>query len=338
MTSSFPIFEPFGMLMKRVSIYVPQQAVIEAISPPYRLFTSANQFLATMGQPPLFEVEFVGLTRQVKVQDGEYVVNIHRLLPEVKETDLVVLPALYGDMGQALAENVEALPWIREMHAGGAEVASLCVGAFLLASTGLLDGKQCSTHWAYYGEFGEKFPLVEVVDGAIITEEGRLYSSGGANSLWNLLLYLLEKYTSRDVAILASKFFAIDIDRDTQSAFTIFVGQKDHRDQEILRSQEFIEQHYADRLTIEELADLVAMNRRTFERRFKAATRNTVIEYIQRVRVEAAKRAFEASRMNVSEVMYDVGYSDTKSFRDVFKKITGLTPVEYRGKYVKVNV
>jgi transcriptional regulator GlxA family with amidase domain len=323
--------------MKRVSIYVPQRAVIEAISPAYRLFSSANQFLASMGQAPMFEVEFVGLSRQVKVQDGEYVVNVNRLLDEVQSTDLVVLPALYGDMGQALSENVEALPWIKAMHAKGAEVASLCVGAFLLASTGLLDGKQCSTHWAYYGEFEAKFPQVQIVDGAIITEEGRLYSSGGANSLWNLLLYLLEKYTSRDVAILASKFFAIDIDRDTQSSFTIFVGQKDHRDPEILRSQEYIEQHYADKLTIEDLADLVALNRRTFERRFKAATRNTVIEYIQRVRVEAAKRAFEASRLNVSEVMYDVGYSDTKSFRDVFKKITGLTPVEYRGKYARVS-
>lgn len=323
--------------MKHVSVYVPRQAVIEGISPAYRLFKSANQFLASVGQPPLFAVEFVGLERQVKAQDGEYVVNMHRLVNEVTQTDLVVIPPLYGNMAAALAENEEAIPWIRQMYAQGAELASLCVGAFLLAETGLVDGKQASTHWAYYSEFRERFPEVEVVDGSIITDEGRIYSSGGANSLWNLLLYLLEKYTNRDMAILAAKFFAIDIDRDSQSAFTIFVGQKDHADNEIKKAQDYIEANYAERLTIEDLADRVAMNRRTFERRFKAATRNTVIEYMQRVRVEAAKRAFEASRLNVSEVMYDVGYTDTKSFRDVFKKITGLTPVEYRGKYARAS-
>ncbi|CAN5456404.1 helix-turn-helix domain-containing protein [soil metagenome] len=324
--------------MKKISVYVPENAVIEAISPPYRLFTSANQFLQASGKEPLFEVEYVGLNNFVEANDGEYRIKINRLIEDVTKTDLVVLPALYGDIGIALKANQKAIPWIQAMHNSGSEVASLCIGAFLLGETGLVNGKKCSTHWAYYNEFKERYPEVEIVDGSVITDEGNLYSSGGANSLWNLLLYLLEKYTDRETAILASKFFAIDIDRESQSAFAMFTGQKHHTDIEIKKAQEFIEANIQDKFTIDELADKFFIGRRTFERRFKNATSNTVIQYIQRVKVEAAKRSFESSRKNITEVMYDVGYTDTKAFRDLFKKITGLTPIEYRNKYNKMTI
>jgi transcriptional regulator GlxA family with amidase domain len=145
----------------------------------------------------------------------------------------------------------------------------------------------------------------------------------------------VEKYTDRDTAILASKYFAVDIDRDSQAAFMMFEGQKNHDDAPILKSQLFIEEHYTDKLSIAELADHAAIGRRSFERRFKKATNNTVMEYIQRVKIEAAKRSFESSQKNINEVMFDVGYTDTKAFRTVFKKVTGLTPVEYRNKYNK---
>ena len=231
--------------------------------------------------------------------------------------------------------NKELLPWIVDKYAKGAEVASLCIGAFLLAATGLLNGKKCSTHWNAAHDFRTMFPDVELVDGSIITEEHGIYSSGGANSYWNLLLYLLEKYTDRDTAILASKYFAIDIDRNSQASFMMFEGQKNHNDPEIIKAQEFIEKNYQERISVDQLADMLVIGRRSFERRFKKATNNTVVEYVQRVKIEAAKRSFERSRKNINEVMYDVGYTDTKAFRTIFKKITGLTPIEYRNKYKK---
>lgn len=321
--------------MKKISVYVPQNAVIEAITPAYRLFNTANHFLQSMGKKPMFDVEYVGLQKNVSTNDGEYLVKTNRLLQEVKKTDLVVIPALYGNMQDAVKANSKAIEWLQQMHSRGAEIASLCVGAFLLGATGLVNGKKCSTHWAYYDEFIKTFPEVEITEGTVITDEGKIYSSGGANSLWNLLLYLLEKYANRDTAILAAKYFAIDIDRNNQGAFTIFNGQKDHKDKDVLKLQQYIEKRFANKLTIDELSKHAAMSRRSLERRFKEATHNTVIEYIQRVRMEAAKRNFEATRKNVNEVMYDVGYSDTKAFRDIFKRITGLTPVEYRNKYYK---
>jgi transcriptional regulator GlxA family with amidase domain len=324
--------------MKTVSVYVPENAVIEAITPPYRLFKTANELLEAAGKPALFKVEYVGLKSSVAANDGEYTIKINRQLKDIEKTDLIVLPALYGDIEQAINANTAAIPWIQQMYAKGSEVASLCIGAFLLGESGLVNGKKCSTHWAYYNQFKERFPEVEIVDGSVITDEGRLYSSGGANSLWNLLLYLLEKYTDRNIAILASKYFAIDIDRNSQAAFTIFTGQKDHNDKEILEAQQLIENSYADKITVDDLADKVNISRRSFERRFKQATNNTAMEYMQRVRIEAAKRSFESTRKNVTEVMFYVGYNDTKAFRDVFKRVTGLTPVEYRNKYSKMAI
>jgi transcriptional regulator GlxA family with amidase domain len=321
--------------MKRISIYVPRSGFIEAISPPYRVFNTVNDICKDRGKEPLFEVEFVGLSKSVAAQNGEYSVHVHRLINEVDKTDVVIVPALNKDVSSTIELNKEAIPWLQQMHEKGAEMASLCTGAFLLASAGILNGRKSSTHWAYYNMFHEKFPEVELVDGAIITDEGKVYSSGGANSIWNLLLYLVEKYTSRDIAILVAKFYAVDIDRDNQKAFTIFKGQKSHNDQSILAVQEYIEEKYANPLTIDELADHINVSRRSFERRFKDATDNNVMEYVRRVRVEAAKRSFEMTRKNITDVMYDVGYSDTKTFRDVFKKITGLTPIEYRNKYNK---
>lgn len=321
--------------MKNICILVPEMAVTEAVSNPRYMFSAANQFLQAAGREPLFNVELIGVSSQVAVHDGYCSINTTRLTSQPSQMDLVIIPALFGDMSTAVEKNEALIPWILQQYHQGAEVASLCVGAFLLAATGLLDGKKCSTHWAYYQEFRETYPEVEVQDGSVITEEGRVYSSGGANSYWNLLLYLLEKYTDRDTAILASKYFAIDIDRESQAPFMIFRGQKDHNDEEVRRVQEYIEQHFADKITVDELADMVAISRRSFERRFKQATSNTILEYIQRVKIEAAKRSFEATRKNITEVMFDVGYTDTKAFRSVFKKITGLTPIEYRDKYRK---
>jgi transcriptional regulator GlxA family with amidase domain len=322
--------------MKTVSILVPESSVMQAIADPQYLFSAVNQFLAVSGKDPLFNVQLVGVEKEIKLNGGIFSVHPDLLIQDVEKTDLVFIPALFGDMATAISKNQALIPWIQAQYEKGAEVASLCVGAFLLASTGLLNGKKCSTHWGFQNEFREMFPKVEVIDGSIITEEYRLYSSGGANSYWNLLLHLVEKYTDRETAILASKYFAIDIDRESQTAFAMFQGQKNHTDEAIKQAQEYIEKNVQEKLNVDELADLVAVGRRSFERRFKAATNNTILEYIQRIKIEAAKHSFESSRKNITEVMFDVGYSDTKAFRSIFKKITGLTPIEYRNKYNKM--
>jgi transcriptional regulator GlxA family with amidase domain len=322
--------------MKTISILVPENSVLQAIADPQYCFATVNRFLILSGQEKFFNIELVGLKQKIKLNHGMYCVNVTKLMREVRSTDLIIIPALSGDINKALEVNQAFIPWIVSQYNRGAEVASLCLGAFLLASTGLLNGKKCSTHWGFTNLFHEMFPEVDIQDGKIVTEENRLYSSGGANSYWNLLLHLVEKYTNREMAILTSKYFAIDINRNSQSAFAIFTGQKEHNDETVKKAQDYIEQNITGRISIEELAGNLSVGRRSFERRFRQATNNSVLEYIQRVKIEAAKRSIENSRKYINEVMFDVGYTDTKAFRTAFKKVTGLTPVEYRNRYSKV--
>ncbi|WP_432711606.1 GlxA family transcriptional regulator [Pedobacter sp.] len=319
--------------MKKITILILEDAVIEAIGDPAYLFNTVNQFLAAAGKQALFEVEWVALNKDVKLMDGLITVHPHFQLNEITSTDLIIIPALNGNMKAALQKNEHYLPWLIQQYNQGAEIASLCTGAFLLAATGLLNGKKCSTHWLAAKEFRLMFPEVKLSDGCIVTEDGRLYSSGGANSYWNLLLYLVEKFSTREMAILVAKYFAIDINRDSQSSFMVFQGQKNHNDEAVKSAQLYMEGNIQDRITVDHLAQKFAVGRRSFERRFKKATNNTVIEYFQRLKVEAAKRCFESSRKNITEVMYDVGYTDAKAFRDIFKRITGLSPIDYRNRY-----
>ncbi len=319
--------------MKHISILVPQGAILGSLEGTRQLFTQVNEFLKARGQFPLFKVELVGLTRETALSGGLFTANSHVVLDDVKKTDLIVIPAIDGEMNNALEKNRDFIPWIIKHYKGGAEVASLCLGAFLLASTGLLSGRKCATHWMAANDFRRMFPDVNLVTEKIITDEQGIYSSGGAFSYLNLILYLIEKYAGRELAILSAKVFAIEIERDNQLSFTIFQGQKEHDDEQIRIAQEFIEKNYQEKITVEQLVSMLPLSRRNFERRFKKATSNTVVQYIQRVKIEAAKKGLETSRKNVSELMYDVGYSDTKAFRTVFKKITGKSPIDYRNKY-----
>lgn len=319
--------------MKHISILIPKGAILGSLEGSRQLFTQVNQFFKAKGEDPVFKVELVGLEKETPLSGGLFTAKSQSGINDVKKTDLIVIPAIDGDLEQAIENNKDFIPWIIRQHAGGAEVASLCLGAFLLASTGLLNGRKCATHWMAANQFARMFPEVDLVTEKIITDEQGLYSSGGAFSYLNLILYLIEKFAGRDMAILSAKVFAIEMGRDNQASFIIFQGQKDHEDEAIRKAQTYIEKNYQERIMVDQLASMVALSRRNLERRFKKATSNSVVEYIQRVKIEAAKMSLEKMQENVNEVMYKVGYTDTKAFRTTFKKITGLSPVQYRNKY-----
>lgn len=319
--------------MKHISILVPKGAILGSLEGTRQLFTQVNDFFRAKGEQPLFKVQLVGLTRETPLSGGLFTANTELLLKDVPKTDLVIIPAIDGEIKAAIERNREFIPWIIQQYKSGAEVASLCLGAFILASTGLVNGRKCATHWMAANTFKTMFPEVILVTEKIITDEKGIYTSGGAFSYLNLILYLIEKYAGRDMAILAAKVFAIEIERDNQLSFTIFQGQKEHEDEPIKKAQEYIEKNFQDKITVDQIASMLALGRRNLERRFRKATSNTVVEYMQRVKIEAAKISLESSRENVNEVMYKVGYTDTKAFRTTFKRITGLSPIQYRNKY-----
>jgi transcriptional regulator GlxA family with amidase domain len=325
--------------MKHVSILIPHgHTSVVNIEGTHQMFNEVNSVRKQMDKPPLFKVQLVGISHDTSQRNGLFTINPDVLIDEVEKTDLIIIPAIHGSPEGMMENNAPFVPWIVKQYNNGAEVASFCIASFFLASTGLLKGKQCATHWSAANDFRNIFPDVNLVDDKIITEEDGIYTSGGAYSFTNLVVYIIEKYAGRDTAVMIAKMFMIDIDRVSQSPFIIFKGQKTHNDEPIKQAQEFIENNFDEKITIDQLASMFALGRRNMERRFKKATANTVTEYIQRVKIEAAKKNLEKGRKNVNEVMYEVGYNDTKAFRTVFKRITGLSPVEYRSKYNKEAV
>lgn len=320
--------------MKHISILVPEgDCSLVNVEGTHQILTEVNNFLTSKGKPRLFNIQLVGLNKESRIKKGFFRIHPDAVLHDIDKTDLIIIPAPHGDIKKSLELNRDFIPWLIKQYKNGAEIASLCVGSFLLAATGLLKGRKCSTHWVAANDFRKMFPDVNLVTDKIITDEHGLYSSGGAYSGVNLIVYLVEKYAGREAAVYCSKVFEIDIERGSQSQFIMFKGQKEHEDEPVKKAQEYIEKNFHNKMSVEQLAAMMFLSRRNFERRFKKATSNTVVEYMQRVKIEAAKLKLESSRENVNEVMYNVGYMDPKAFRIVFKRITGLSPVQYRNKY-----
>ncbi|MEL6917514.1 MAG: helix-turn-helix domain-containing protein [Bacteroidota bacterium] len=324
--------------MKHVSILVPKdKAILSSIVGPYKLLKAANKFLIKTGREErdLFDIHLVGIEKDSVLYDGAFSIHCDRTIHEIGKTDLIIIPAFKPEkLPDQVKKNYAFVPWIkkqRELY--NAELASLCLGAFVLAETGLMDGRRCATHWAGTDILKKMHPQVRVVSSKIVTEEDGIYTSGGAYSFLNLMLHLVEKYCGRDTAIFISKFFEIEVDRENQNQFAIFQGQKDHEDDVIKQAQKYIEGNVSKKISVEKLAEKYSVSRRNFVRRFKKATQNTPLQYIQRVKIESAKKSLESTQDNIAEVMFGVGYSDQKAFRSVFKKYVGLSPVAYKNKY-----
>jgi len=322
--------------MKHMTILVPKgENNLSSIVGSYKIFTRANEYWKKSGRKELFKIELAGVSKKVDFYNGLFAVKPHTHISNISKTNLIIIPSLNHNYQKAVKGNQPMIEWIREQYKSGAEIATICTGAFLLASAGLLDGKICSTHWSAADTFRSMFPNVDLQADKLITDENGIYTNGGAYSFLNLLIYLVEKYYDRQTAIFCSKVFQIEIDRQSQSTFAIFTGQKTHGDEVVKNAQVYIEGHLDEKISMEHLSSKFAVGRRNFDRRFIKATGNTPLEYAQRVKIESAKKAFENTRKNINEVMYDVGYADVKAFREVFRKITGMSPLEYRNKYNK---
>jgi transcriptional regulator GlxA family with amidase domain len=326
--------------MKHLTIVVPDGDGnnLSSIVGSYKIFTRANAYWKQSGKNELFTIDLAGISNKVDFYNGLFTVTPNKQIPDICKTDLIVIPSLNHNYEQAVKANGQLIEWIEQQYKNGAEIASICTGAFLLASSGLLDGRTCSTHWAAADTFRTLFPKVDLQADRLITDENGIYTNGGAYSFLNLVIYLVEKYFDRQTAIYCSKVFQIEMDRESQSAFTIFTGQKQHGDEMVKEAQAYIESNMQEKISVEHLSARFAVGRRNFDRRFIKATGNTPVEYLQRVKIESAKKALETSRKTINEVMYEVGYSDVKAFREVFRKVTGMSPLEYRRRYNKEAV
>lgn len=323
--------------MKHISIIVPVgTSIVDTIIAPFNLLRMANSHLkqSSSALEDPYKIDLVGLTREPVLYQGLFSVQPTTTIHDIKKTDLIVVSPISGDLEKEIVNNREFINWIKTQRIeNDSEIASLCKGAFLLAETGLVNGKSCATHWTAHDLFQQKYPEVNLIPEKIICEDNGIYSSGGAYSILNFTLYLIERYFGRETAIWCSKISEVELDRISQSEFIIFSGQKDHSDEAIKNAQIHIEDNFQDKLKVDEIANLVHLNTRSFLRRFKKATSNTPLEYIQRVKIEAAKKRLESTAKTILEIMYEIGYNDEKAFRSTFRKYSGLSPSEYQKKY-----
>jgi len=322
--------------MKKVSIIVPENTAAIAVTGPFDILMEAGKFWMSLDpsrKAPYFNIEMVSLDNLSVRTQSAYQITCHTSVDKVKKTDLILIPSLAGDFKTGIEANWEFVEMMKQQHQKGAEIASFCTGAFLLAATGLLNGKTATTHWSAADQFTRLFPEVRLIPDKILVDEGTIYSSGGAMSYLNLVLYLIEKYCGRETSIFASKGMLIDMQKSPQITYAVFQGQKNHKDEAILKVQDFIEKHLDSSFSIDDLAGMALMSRRNFVRRFKEATGSPAKEYIQRVKVEEARRMLEFTNKKVQEIFYKLGSNDHVSFRKIFKKYTGLLPGEYRKKY-----
>lgn len=318
----------------KVAVLNFEGAVASSVAGPYDMFSKVKIISETLGikSKVFFEVDIVNSSSLAVCKPFSMAGNV--TINTKKQYDLIIIPAMHFDcIGETLHRETEMIKWIQRQYEKGSDMASMCLGAFMAASTGLLNGKKATTHWMGAAPFRQLFPKVKLEDDKVIIDEGRIYSSGAAFAFTSLIIYLIEKFCGRDMAFAAAKVFMIHVHDSSQHSFAIFNLQRNHEDDEINRVQDFIEKNYDGLLTINGLAEKFNMSSRTFIRKFTTITGNTPLEYIQRVRVEAAKRLLEKGKLTVEQVCMEVGYGDFGFFRNIFKRLTGLTPQEHKRKY-----
>lgn len=300
------------------------------------VFEKANEFLSRKEGRPFYDIKLVGVQVRQSLVNGQFTISTQSIY-DIPRPDLIVIPAIEAIDQRAIKRNEKLIAWMIDQHKKGTEIASICTGAFMLAATNLVKGKECSTHWRAENNFRALFPDVTLRVDKIITDNAGIYTAGGAISSLNLIVHLVEKYNGREAAVYCARILQIDLERSSQSQFALFEGQKNHDDDEIRKVQLFIEKNVDEKITVEYLSGRFAIAKRSLVRRFKKATNNPPVQYIQRVKIEAAKRKLEQKRKTINEIMYSVGYTDVKAFRSVFKKVTGLSPIDYRNKFAKVS-
>lgn len=281
---------------------------------------------------PQFTVEIATFDGKPIRCKGSVSITPHCALSELYDIDLLIVSPV-DDVTSSFMEYSGTIEYIRQYHAAGTAVASICTGAFLLAATGLLDGRKATTHWGLTGYFANRFPKVRLEPQNTVTEDNNLFCSGGANAGADLSLHLIRKYCGSQVAYHCARALLIDPSRISQAPYEIFHLEKNHGDEQVATIQSWIEANYHQELQVDTMVKKVAMSRRTFERRFKNATGDSPLRYLQRVRVESAKLMLETGQDTFEQITNRVGYEDTSSFRRVFQKTTGLAPSSYREKF-----
>jgi transcriptional regulator GlxA family with amidase domain len=309
----------------------------------FGIFDVMNAFALTglsnprSGTTPPFDVEIVGETAGSMELASRVPITVQRAIGTVESSDIVIVPSiLLRPGGWRKGRYPRLVQWLQLMHQRGAVLCSACSGIFLLAETGLFDGKDATVHFNYARAFAAAYPAVRIHPERVLMISGgneELITSGASTSWHDMVLHLIARYAGAAAAQEVARGFALQFHQDGLTPYIVFEGKTDHGDGDIQSAQQWLSDHFSIASPVEEMIKQSGLAERTFKRRFTKATGVTPIAYVQQLRIEDAKRRLECSTDSVDEISWQVGYEDAAFFRRLFKRTTGLPPGAYRRRY-----
>ncbi|HVP55915.1 MAG TPA: helix-turn-helix domain-containing protein [Candidatus Eisenbacteria bacterium] len=287
------------------------------------------------GTPPVprFRVTTASVDGCAVRCDGPIEIKPDTALSAIRKSEVIFIPTTGLSIDDVVERNMPVVPWLRRWHTRGTAIASVCSGVGLVAATGMLDGKRATTHWALAERFREKYPKVKWMPELMVTEDRGFYCGGGVHAALDLSLYLVEKFCGHEVAVQSAKALLIETPRAWQAGFAIVPLKTEHTDDTISRAQEWLHQNFHRTFPLDAPARRVGMSLRNFVRRFKRATGDSPLVYLQKLRIAAAKRLLESDYRTMQEVSDAVGYQDVAFFRSLFQRHTGVSPTAYRERF-----
>ncbi len=327
-----------GSRTRHVSLVALPDAVVSTLAGIFDVMNGvALMGMTRPGEPAPFHVEIVGEAAGALQLASGVPIDVQRAIDTIETSDIVIVPSvLLRPQGWQKNRYPRLVAWLHRMHERGAMLCSACSGVFLLAETGLFDGKDATVHFGYARAFAASYPAVPIHPEQVLVVSGlrgELVSSGASMSWHDLVLYLIARDAGATIAQEVARLFALQWHQDGLAPYIVFEGKRDHGDGEIQAAQHWLSDHFSVANPVEETIQRSKLAARTFKRRFVGATGLTPIAYVQRLRVEDAKRRLERTDAAIDEISWRVGYEDPAFFRRLFKRTTGLAPSAYRKRF-----
>jgi transcriptional regulator GlxA family with amidase domain len=325
--------------MIKITFLAVEGCLSSSISNLIDAFTIANLWHKYLSgkDVPLFAAEVVALEGKPIISSGCMQITPHSSLTDSANSDYLIIPAFVPVPESCQMQDPQILDYLCHQHSSGTTLAAVCTGSFLLAETGLLNGKTATTNWQFSKKFSHRYPEVNLEINSILTEENNLICTGAATAIMNLALKIIKKEGSGKLASVCAKALLIDPNRNSQAPYSIYIQSESHKDVEILKAEQYMREHLNSDIGIDEVAQFVCISSRHFKRRFKNATGDSPLNYLQKLRIEEAKNRLENTLDSISEITRRVGYGDDSTFRRLFKRHTSLSPREYRDKFLQLE-
>lgn len=322
--------------MLRIGIVVYRNCTSSMVTGFWDIVTLANQLYKKQFGRDLFSLELVGASRSPIHSFSGLTFKPQKTTRQKGRLDVIYVPGFMGDADEVIRSEQKIIQWLKKMGGRKTILSAACNGNFILASSGVLNNKSATTHWSLIQKFKVDFRNVKLEPEKIVVDNGSVISAAGVTAYFNLALHLIQRFADRDIALACAKVFLVDAGRKIQTPYQVFQFSKTHGDEPIARIQDWIEDNYPEKISLDRLADVGKMGKKTLLRRFKKSTGDTPQAYLQKLRIETAKRLLESKDITFSEVTWKVGYVDVSSFHKAFKLETGLTPMDYRERFSMV--